>query len=65
MILRILAMIAHEFMAEYHKLDKEPDHPDESVLSFSSALSPGQTGGGMEAQDDMSSPIGFNWAVMK
>ena len=43
MLIRILAMIAHAFIEEYQKLEEKPEHPDESVLSFSSALNPAQT----------------------
>lgn len=39
MIIKIVAMIAHEIVKEYRKLNEE-DRPDESVLSFSSAVAP-------------------------
>lgn len=42
MIMRILAMIAHEFMEEYRKLESKPFH-DESVTGFSTELSKEQT----------------------
>lgn len=62
MIAKIIAVIINEIYTEFKKL-QEPDHPDESVLSFSSALNPAQTGDGLEAQDKMSANIGFNWAM--
>ena len=64
MIAKIIALFIHEVRSELKKLEPEPDHPDESVLSFNSALNPAQTGhDALEA--DMSANIGFNWAVEK
>jgi hypothetical protein len=39
MLIKIAAMVAHEFMKQYRALE-EKDHPDESVLSFSSGIAP-------------------------
>ena len=64
MFAKILAVIINEIVQEYRKLQPEPDHPDESVLSFSSALNPAQTGESLTGKKDrLSSGIGFNWWV--
>lgn len=61
MIAKIVALIINEIYQEFQKLQPAPDHPDESVLSFNSALNPAQTG--HDAMESMSANIGFNWAV--
>jgi hypothetical protein len=55
MIAKIIAVIINEIVEEYRKLQPE-NHPDESVLSFSSTINPAQTGDSVEA----GSSIGFN-----
>lgn len=62
MIAKIIALIINEVVQEYRNLQPEA-HPDESVLSFSTALNPKQT---IDTPvDEMSANIGFNWAVSK
>lgn len=61
MIAKIIALIIYEIVKEYRNLQPEESHPDESVLSFNSALNPAQTG--HDALEAMSANIGFNWAV--
>lgn len=57
MIAKIVALIINEVVIEYRKLQPEEHHPDESVLSFNSALNPAQTGhDALEA----GAAIGFN-----
>jgi hypothetical protein len=43
MITKIIAMVLHDIVEEYQKLNAVPDQKDESVLSFSSGISPGRT----------------------
>lgn len=59
MLAKIVALIINEVVQEYKRLQPEPDHPDESVLSFSTALNPGQTTDAL----DMGAAIGFNKRV--
>lgn len=70
MIIKIIAMILHEIVKEYQKLQPEKDHPDESVLSFSSSVVGNErtvddldvkvpvTHDGAEAHSDRPLPIG-------
>lgn len=51
MLIKIIAMILHEIVKEYQKLQPEKEHPDESVLSFSTALSPERTVDDVELKD--------------